>query len=109
MTRYVGSRDLLTGCPRSADEHGDEIEHEADEAAHQRAVDADELQVAADLDLDLSRSVGRVPALYRPGDELGDLGPILIYHAEDQSFQRIVDVLQELLAGQCPLGDPGER
>src|SRR5205809_6573733 len=92
------TRRLITNPPsrnsaRSADEHGDEIQHEADEAAHQRAVDADELQIAADLDLDLSRGVGRVPSLHGASDELGHLGPILIYHAQHQPFHGVVDVL----------------
>src|SRR5215216_6193304 len=63
VPRPVGGRS-------AAEELGDRVDDQAGQAAHQRAVDADELQVLADLQLDLARRVLRVPRGDRAGDEL---------------------------------------
>src|SRR5205814_695956 len=45
-----------------ADNVGSHIDGQARQRTHHRAVDADELKVAADVGLDLARRMGRVPA-----------------------------------------------
>ena len=57
----------------SADELTDEVDDEAGEAADDRAVDADELEVAADLQLDAARRLGRIPAGDGRRDQLAHL------------------------------------
>src|SRR5829696_5528717 len=47
----------------------DQIDQHAGEAADDRAVDADELQIAADRQLDAARSELRIPCRNRRGDE----------------------------------------
>ena len=47
----------------------DRVQGEADARAHDRPVDADELQVASEQQFQLGRRLRRVPALDRPGDQ----------------------------------------
>ena len=49
----------------------DGVDHQADQAAHHGTVDADVLQVAADLQFELVDHLAGVPA----GDDLRDEGP----------------------------------
>src|SRR5208337_5431126 len=49
------------------------VQRKARAAANQGAVDADELQIAADLEFDLARHLGRVPALDDGRDKRGKL------------------------------------
>ena len=50
------------GAPGSAQQHGDGVDEQPDQRADHRAVDADELQVPPDLELEAPAGLLRVPA-----------------------------------------------
>src|SRR5688500_6306786 len=66
---------------------------EASEAAHQRAVDADVLQVGADVALELLHQLLLLPAVDLVLDEAADLRAVLL----DQRRQRLEDLLVDPL------------
>src|SRR4051812_36267867 len=72
-------------------QHVDEVEHEADEAADQRAVDADILEIAADRAFEAQRDRLRVPAAHRLRDELDDAVAIGGGGAGDGAAGELVD------------------
>ena len=54
----------------------DGVDHQTDQRTDHRAVDADELQIAANLQFEAPAGVGGVPARDRAGDELGQVGGV---------------------------------
>src|SRR2546430_8252774 len=54
------------------------INRQADEATHQRPIDADELQVTSDREFEAPRGGFRIPAGDGLGDEVADLLPVLL-------------------------------
>ena len=85
------------------------MDGEAGEAADDRAVDADELEVAADLQLDAPCGVGAVPALDGRGDQVGDLALVVVDDVLDGALDPVVDLrLQLWVGGQAPtdVGQP---
>src|SRR4051812_22080153 len=55
----------------SVEDDGDGVDEDSDQATDDGAVDPDELQVAADVELDLAGGLLAVPALDRVGDDRG--------------------------------------
>ena len=68
------------------------MDHEAGEAADDGAVDADVLQVAADLEFDAVAGLVGVPTLDGRGDEVGDLGTALAGEMHDGADDPVVDL-----------------
>src|SRR3954453_21682104 len=60
-------------CGSPADEAPDGVDEEPGEPPDHGSVDPDELEIAADLQLDPAGRLGRVPAGHRRRDELADL------------------------------------
>src|SRR5256885_13331461 len=56
----------------------DRVNRQADEATHQRPIDADELQVTSDRELEAPGSRRGIPAGDGLGDEVADLLPLLL-------------------------------
>ena len=67
---HLGAR--LPILPRQ--QHDDGVDHEADQRADDGAVDADVLEVAADVELDALGGFLRIPTFDGVGDDAGDLG-----------------------------------
>lgn len=61
---------LLTGEDR------DDVDQHPDQRAHDGSVDADELQVPPDLQLQPAPGLRGIPALHRRGDDRGDVIPV---------------------------------
>ena len=59
------------------------MERDADQPAHQRAVHADELQVAADRIFDPVRNRLRIPAADRIGHQLDDIVAVAGHDPDD--------------------------
>src|SRR5260370_7667257 len=75
------ARPTCRRCPRGnpkliAEHHSYQVQQYADAATDQGAIETDELEVLADLELDLFRYVLRVPAFHDIGDEQQDLVPL---------------------------------
>ena len=62
--------------------HADGVDRDADQPADHGAVDPDELQVPADVQLDPAGGLPAVPALDRVGDHGGDLGAVPVDHED---------------------------
>src|ERR1700676_2139477 len=81
-------------CRRaSAKQRPQQVEQHADATADQRAIEADELQVLANLELDFLRHIPSVPTLDDIGDEQRDLVPV----SEHQRLQSPCQPLVELV------------
>ena len=74
-----------------------------DEPADQRAVDADILQVAADLQLDAFDQRLGIPVLHHLADEGGDLGPARRDRAQESDTEPAVDTFTDALIRREPL------
>jgi len=80
-------------------------DQEPDQSADQRAVDADVLQVLADLQLEPVDQCGGVPGLHHIGDEGADLGAARRNRAGHQVANPPVDLhLERLVFPQPPPG-----
>jgi hypothetical protein len=84
----------------SADRLTDAVDHEPGEPADERAVDADELQVATDGQLDAAARFVGVPLLDRGGDEVGDLVPAGVDDVARRGFDPRVDLVGERGVGR---------
>src|SRR5574338_150316 len=62
--------------PRHAEDMGAGMKQQPDRTADEGAVDADELQILADFQLDFPTDLFRVPALHYLRDHAGDLSAI---------------------------------
>src|SRR5690606_611001 len=72
-TRPVTRHAPTARGPRSADQLADGVDEQPDQATDDGAVDADELQVTADLELDAVGGVAGVPPGHGRGDHVADL------------------------------------
>src|SRR5918995_3088470 len=94
-----------TPLPRSEerlDARGDRVDREAGERADHRAVDADELQIASDLQLELLGGLTRVPALDGLGDDPGDLAAVVAHDVGRGIRHPLVDLPGEFGVGREP-------
>ena len=63
--------------------------------AHHRAVDADELQVAAEKQFQLAGGLGGVPPLDGPGDQAGELVVELVGQRPDSRLDHALEAVGE--------------
>src|SRR4051794_33961520 len=88
----------------------DRVDEQPGEAADHGAVDADELEVPADLQLDAPGGLVRVPPLDRRGDEVAHLPARLLHHLPHRRADPLVDLRLQLRVVPEPLpegDDPG--
>jgi hypothetical protein len=81
----------------SEEELGDGVDGEAGEAADHRSVDADELEVASDLELDASTGLGGIPPLDGRRDQFGDLSLVVLGNVEHEPFDPTIDLGAQLV------------
>ena len=67
----------------------------SDARAHHRAVDADELQVAAEKQFELAGGLGGVPPLDGPRDQAGELVMELVGQRPDSRFDHALEAVGE--------------
>ena len=91
---------------RSEQRLADGVDRQAGEPADDRAVDADELQVTADLQLDAPRRVGAVPALDGRGDEVGDLTAVVLDDVGERPLDPVLELRLQLDVGGQALAEP---
>ncbi len=84
------------------------MDHDAGQPADDGAVDADELEVAPDLQLHLARRGVGVPALDGAGDHVADLVAIVVDHVTDAAQDPVVDLALELLVDRQPLAEAAQ-
>ncbi len=80
----------------------------AGQPADDRAVDADELEVAPDLQLHLARRGVGVPPLDRAGDHVADLVAVVVDHVADGAHHPVVDLALQLLVDRQPLAEAAQ-
>src|SRR6185503_17825872 len=110
------SRSTRTRCTRSGWSSGSSaeqvvahgVDHDAGEATDHRAVDADELEVAADLQLDATAGVVGVPLLDGGGDQVGHLVAVLLDQVVDGPFDPAVDLGPQLGIGLDGVAEPDD-
>src|SRR6186713_99183 len=76
------------------------VDRKADQAADQRTVDADELQVAADVALELVRHLGGIPVADARDDVEADVLPIALDPARRRSPDLLVDPVLHRCIGE---------
>src|SRR5436305_9439015 len=77
------------------------VEREAGEAADQRTVEADVLQVAADVDFDQRNQLRHVPGFHLVGDESRDAALLLGDKAAQHRDEALIDLAAKLgIAGE---------
>jgi hypothetical protein len=71
------------------------VQGQPDTRAHHRAVDADELQIAAEEQFQLAGGLGGVPTLDGPGDQAGEFVVELVGEGPgarlDHAFQAVLE------------------
>ena len=75
------------------------MDDEPDQGTHNRAVDADELEVAAHLELDTAAGFVGVPALDGARDDVGHLALGLLDGIANDAFGPLIDGRSELRVG----------
>ena len=95
---------------------GDRVDQDARDPADDRAVHADELEVAAHLELDLAGGLGGVPAAHRVRDQSGQLGSVVRHKVGGDTLQPAVHLGPQLRVVAEPgaqrlqaLADPGAQ
>src|SRR4029078_10295943 len=96
---YAVVVDLAT----SLEKPGGKMDHHPGEATHDRAVDADELQITDDLELALAGRGVSVPAFDRAGDQVADLAAVVLDQVADRAFDPVVELALEVRFGCTPL------
>src|SRR3954468_8312882 len=67
------------------------MDHESHQSSYDRAVDADELQVTSDMQLDPACRLTSVPAFDGVGDDGRDLGAVALDHEDGEVRRARVD------------------
>jgi arginine deiminase len=86
----------------------DGVQRHAHAAADHGPVDPDELQVAAQQQLELARRLGGVPALDGPGDQAGELVMELVGERPHAGLDHALETLLEALVGAEPPSGRGQ-
>ena len=81
------------------------MDHEADQRTDDGAVDADVLEVTADVELDALGGFLRVPALDGVGDDAGDLGAETLGQITGGGGDPVVDAAGEFLVRLQSVGE----
>ena len=89
----------------SVDQHAHRVDQHADQAADDGAVDPDELQVAADVQLDPAGRLLAVPALDGVGDDRGQLGAVPVDGEDRGVGGQAVQPGAQLVVGEQPVGE----
>ena len=87
---------------RSADGEPAQVERKPDEAADERAVDADELQIRADVELDAPRRRLRVPTLDGFRNDLAQGVAIIVDDVEQHLLEPVVELRCQRGVGSQP-------
>src|SRR5437762_12612405 len=96
-SRWIKTRRKLRAA--LSNELGERRDDEASEAADQRAVDADVLQIRADVALELGDQLLLLPAHDLVLDETADLRPVLFDERRRRPQDLLVDPLLDLVVG----------
>jgi len=104
----TGKRRLSTLCPQKMDPVGSDqgrksVNHQPGESADDRAVDADELQVATNVEFDAFGRLFAIPPIDSLGDDRRHFAAIVVDHVGRKIRQHRIETQTQRFIGQEPL------